>query len=1026
MKKIIYILLLKALWVQGQVGLNTTTVHPSAQLQLESTQKGFLTPRLEPTQINAIIAPAEGLLLYNTNLNYLDWFNGQQWINPKTKPSSPFINSITTAATSATLNFTNSTNMYITGYEVLVQPGNLVVSGTSSPIVVSNLVENTLHSFTLVSVTNYGKGVPSPVLQATTLYSAPTVPTQLDVTPANGSVSFLWGSSNGVVTNYRVAYKEVNAAEWTEIQTNSTSVSVPNLTNNSTYVFKVKAENSVGTSDFSNVIYAVPVANTILMQDNFINTTQSQSIWAEYESNVATNNFQTGIIGISNSRLKIEGTNTSDNFNYVHYAKSLGKDNADLVIQFNLLMPSCASPSLNTFKYGAITKNSTAGNYIRIGKSDATTINRFFNTGSLATNATINCEDNQVLHYRFVFKQNNPVEVYVNGIIESTLGSLTVPLEFYTVNNGGIAFVGIGTNPYFIEGISISGKPIRPQRPNLRWEKPSVYVGNNSALIYFDPSNGDGGSPITGYEITTTPATTPYVINGFPSVVPNLVNGTSYTFRARAINAFGFSDYSQTSASIIPSAVNISPLVYPLNNSVLLQWRVANDAIDYAIEYKEASSNDWIVFNDGVSAKTQTTVTSLTNGNMYDFRIKPLTNFAAYDYSAVISTSPTNTYDPNCWNHILSSGQSLSLGHSGSPALTTVQPYNNKQLTANLGNTTAVPVPLLEGGSERVYSAMANSITKQVGYPAIPLNIISSLKAYGGVPYTTLKKGTEAYNTLIDNTFYAKKWSNEVESKPYLVRGVTIIHGENDSGNMQYKENLVEWQNDYQNDIKAITGQVDPIPMFTCQTATNSIYGISTSISAMGQLNAALENPGKIILVTPKYFLDYSDGLHLNNYTYKYLGEYYGKVMKKVIVDKETWLPLHAIEATILGNVITVTFHVPAPPLQFDTTSLLEQFNKGFEYFDDAQSADIQSVALGANGTSVIITLTNVPTGANKKVAYAYTGIPAQGAGREKVYSTKGNLCDSDAFPVQFPGNYPSYYSNTLKNWCVTFIKNVE
>ena len=1025
MRKIFFILLLTASCSQAQVGLNTTSVHPSAQLHLESTTKGFLVPRLEQSQINSIANPAEGLLLYNTSLNFLDWYNGQKWVNPTTSPSSPSITSLVPTTNAVAVNFVASLSNLVTGYEVIVQPGNLVIQGTASPITVPNLAENTTYSFTLLAKTASSKGMPSDVVQSTTLYSVPAKPNQLDVTPNNGSVALSWVNPSSVITNYVVAYKLVSATDWIEEVTTNSSRTFTGLTNDQTYVFKVKGVNTVGAGEFSNVIYAVPVSNDILVQDNFTNLALSQTYWTEYESNVTTNNLQTGTISIQNSRLKIVGTNLSDNFNYAHLTRSYSKDNANLVVQFNLLMPSCANPSLNTFKYGQITRNSAAGNYIRIGKTDATTVNRYFNTGALTTNTTITCEDNQTLHYRIVFRQNNPVEVYINGLIQTSLGSSTVPWEFYTVNNGGMAFVGIGTNEYFVEGITVSGKPMRPQRPNVRWEMPSVYVGNNSAVIHLTPG-GDNSSPITGYEITTTPATTPYIISGFPGVVPNLVNGTSYTFRARAINAFGFSDYSPTTAAIVPSGNLIAPLVYPLNNSVLLQWRVAFDATDYSIEYKEASATEWIVFNDGISDKPQTTVTGLTNGTLYNFRIKPVTSFAAYNYSSEVSATPTNSYDSNCWNHILSSGQSLSIGHSGNPALTTTQPYNNKHLTANLGNTTTVPLPLVEAGPERIYSAMANSITKQVGYPNTPFNVISSLKAYGGVDYTILKKGTEPYNTLIHNATYGKKWANETELKPYLVRGVTIIHGENDSPNTQYKENLVEWQNDYQNDIQAVTGQVEPIPMFTCQTATNAIYGVSTSISAMGQLNAALENPGKIILVTPKYFLDYSDGLHLNNYTYKYLGEYYGKVMKKVIVDRETWLPLHATQATISGNVITVNFHVPAPPLQFDTTSLLEQFNKGFEYFDDAQSADIQSVALGANGTSVIITLTNVPTGPNKKVAYAYSGIPGQGAGREKPLATKGNLCDSDPFPVQFPGNYPSYYSPTLKNWCVTFIKNVE
>jgi hypothetical protein len=1007
----------------AQVGLNTTTVHPSAQLQLESTQKGFLMPRLEQTQINGIVAPAEGLLLYNTSLNYLDWFNGQQWINPKTKPNSPSINTISTTATSATLNFTNSTNSYITGYEVQVQPGNLVVSGTSSPIVVTDLLENKLYSFTLISVTSQGKGMPSPMMQATTLYTAPAVPTQLDVSPSNSAVTVSWNAANSVISNYIVAYKEVNAVDWLEMVATTNSLIIPNLINESTYTFKVKAVNSVGESAFSNILYASPSANDVLFQDSFNNSTSSLSTWNEFEgSTTATNNLVDGLITISNGRLKLQGSGTNTNYR-IASKSSFGKDNANLVVQFNVIMPSCQNTATNSFRFGGTT---TTSYHFLLRKTNATTINSFVNltnapTTPINNNLTVTCTDDEVLHFKVVFNQSGGnITVFVNGIVQPSLGVTTMTLlqkNLFYENYSTVTFEGNADNFYYIEGITVSGKPMRPTRPNKRWQIPSAYPGNNAAMIHFDLPSFDGGSPITGYEITSNPVTSTVTGTSFPMLFPNLVNGTSYTFSAKAINAFGISNGSQASDPITPTNSFTTLLFYPLKNSVLLQWKSVSDAVDYVIEYKETSSSVWLVFNDGVSTKPQTTVTGLINGVSYNFRVKPLTNFGIYDYSIIVTTSPTNIFDSNCWNQIVSSGQSLSLG--GAPAITTTQPYNNKW------ESNGAFIPLVETGNETMSSTLANSISQQVG-PTNPFNSVVSLRAAGGTPYTGLKKGTINYNRNIDAVIASKKIANDLELKPYLVRGLTIVHGENDYANTSYKQNLIEWQNDYETDFKNVTGQVEPIPMFTCQVSTWSIYGGVKPVSALAQLDVAIEQPEKFVLVAPKYFFEYQDGVHLKNYMYKLLGEYYGRVMKKVIVDREPWLPLHATSTSISGNIITVNFHVPSPPLQINTTTLLEQFHYGFEYFDDTQSADIQSVALGANGTSVIITLTNAPTGTNKKVAYAYTGIPGQGAGPEKVFSTKGNLCDSDSTPMLFPGNYPTAYGTTLKNWCVTFIKNVE
>lgn len=52
---------------KAQIGIGTTSPHPSAILDVTSTNKGFLLPRLEFSQINEITNPAEGLLVYCTN-----------------------------------------------------------------------------------------------------------------------------------------------------------------------------------------------------------------------------------------------------------------------------------------------------------------------------------------------------------------------------------------------------------------------------------------------------------------------------------------------------------------------------------------------------------------------------------------------------------------------------------------------------------------------------------------------------------------------------------------------------------------------------------------------------------------------------------------------------------------------------------------------------------------------------------------------------------------------------------------------
>lgn len=60
----------------AQVGIGTTNPDGSSILDIESTDKGILIPRLTTAQINAIVNPANGLMVYNTDIGEFQFNNG--------------------------------------------------------------------------------------------------------------------------------------------------------------------------------------------------------------------------------------------------------------------------------------------------------------------------------------------------------------------------------------------------------------------------------------------------------------------------------------------------------------------------------------------------------------------------------------------------------------------------------------------------------------------------------------------------------------------------------------------------------------------------------------------------------------------------------------------------------------------------------------------------------------------------------------------------------------------------------------
>jgi hypothetical protein len=65
----------------GSASLGATTANASAILDIVSTTKGVLFPRMTTTQKNAISSPAAGLQVYDTTLNQMSYYNGSSWIN---------------------------------------------------------------------------------------------------------------------------------------------------------------------------------------------------------------------------------------------------------------------------------------------------------------------------------------------------------------------------------------------------------------------------------------------------------------------------------------------------------------------------------------------------------------------------------------------------------------------------------------------------------------------------------------------------------------------------------------------------------------------------------------------------------------------------------------------------------------------------------------------------------------------------------------------------------------------------------
>lgn len=290
--------------------------------------------------------------------------------------------------------------------------------------------------------------------------------------------------------------------------------------------------------------------------------------------------------------------------------------------------------------------------------------------------------------------------------------------------------------------------------------------------------------------------------------------------------------------------------------------------------------------------------------------------------------------------------------------------------------------------------------------------LLASISAFGGVSYESLKKGTATYSNAIDEVQKANDIATSM-GLSHIVHSISIIHGESqiNTAQSEYVSMLSTWVSDYQSDISAITGQSIPPIAFISQMLT----GEAGTIPAipLAQLQAHDENVG-ICLIGPKYAYPYYDTYHMLAEGYVKIGEIEARAERFYLSGKK-WQPLKPLDAECSGTTLTIRFNNavyggldtagPIGNLVIDTNTITDPGDCGFA----VAGIDITKVAVGNDGSSIILTLATAPS-AGAVVTYALQSDLVQPGGGKR-----GNLRDSD---YRDTSRFDDAY---LYNWCVAF-----
>jgi uncharacterized protein (TIGR02145 family) len=164
------------------VGINAdgSAANASAMLDVSSTTKGLLPPRMTQSQRIAIATPAAGLIVWCTNCGAngeTQVYNGTTWTNmvggtaSGIVPGAPTSPVATAGNAQASVAFTapaSNGGSAITGYTVTSSPGSFTATGASSPLTVTGLTNGTSYTFTVIATNAVGNSVASAASAAVT------------------------------------------------------------------------------------------------------------------------------------------------------------------------------------------------------------------------------------------------------------------------------------------------------------------------------------------------------------------------------------------------------------------------------------------------------------------------------------------------------------------------------------------------------------------------------------------------------------------------------------------------------------------------------------------------------------------------------------------------------------------------------------------------------------------------------------------------------------------------------------------
>jgi titin len=503
---------------------------------------------------------------------------------------------------------------------------------TSTSATISGLTNGTGYIFEVEAVNSLGDGPFSSPSSTLTPSGPPGAPTITSITPADGAlgVNFNPPSSSSPITGY--LYQLNGTGPWLATSGTSSPLTIPGLTDGTSYSVKIEAVNSIGTGSPSNSLSGTPVAvpgvPTITSVQvgvgsasvSFTPGSSGGSTITGYRYSINGGSSWTSISTTSPTQLT--GLSNATAYSFELEAVNGSGDSQPATTSFTTpAAPSAPTITSITPQNQALDVNftvpATGGSAITDYDWSTDGGSTWYSEGTFGTLCQSNGGSSESCEISAL--SSNGSTPLTNGT------SYSVELRAVNAVGNGTASSLVAATPY-----------TTPGAPTITTGAGGMIPANQSLTVSFSAPASTGGSAITSYQYSTdagatwqsrtdgqSATSTTMTITALSSDgVTALTDGTTYDVEIRAGNAAGYGPASAVATGIpvnVPNAPMISS-VTPENGALQVAFTPASNGGAAVTEYDY--SLDGGAWTTTGSLAPSFTITGLTNGTTYTVQVR--------------------------------------------------------------------------------------------------------------------------------------------------------------------------------------------------------------------------------------------------------------------------------------------------------------------------------------------------------------------------------------------------------------------